>query len=134
MLWDRAIFVVRTSVIFICSLGDLGTIKMNYALVRRTVTDVAKWRAAYAEYAPKRAEAGLSDTMVLYSVDKPNEVWTLHGAQDLAALHKFTATIRPVMQQTGLQDEPDFYYLTDYRDATDRDSFGDRTLVRPARF
>jgi hypothetical protein len=49
---------------------------MNYALVRRTVTDVAKWRAAYAEYAPKRAEAGLTDTMVLYSVDKPNEVWT----------------------------------------------------------
>ena len=86
---------------------------MNYALVRRTVTDVAKWRAAYAEYAPKRAEAGLTDTMVLYSVDKPNKVWTLHGAQDLAALHKFTATIRPVMQQTGLQDEPDFYYLTD---------------------
>jgi hypothetical protein len=51
--------------------------------------------------------------MVLYSVDKPNEVWTLHSAQDLAALHKFTATIRPAMQQTGLQDEPDFYYLTD---------------------
>jgi hypothetical protein len=102
---------------------ELGTIKMNYALVRRTVTDIANWRAAYSEYAPKRAEAGLSDTMVLYSVDKPNEVWTLHGAQDLAALHKFTATIRPVMQQTGLQDEPDFYYLTDYRDATDRDSF-----------
>jgi hypothetical protein len=51
--------------------------------------------------------------MVLYSVDKPNEVWTLHGAQDLTTLHKFAETIRPVMRQTGLQDEPDFYYLTD---------------------
>jgi hypothetical protein len=63
--------------------------------------------------APKRAEAGVTDKMVLYSVDKPNEVWTLDGAQDLAALDKWIATVRPVMQQTGLQDEPDFYYLTD---------------------
>jgi hypothetical protein len=86
---------------------------MKYALVRRTVTDLAKWRAGYVEYASKRAEAGLTDTMVLYSVEKPNEVWTLHGAQDLAALHKFAATIRPVMQLTGLQDEPNFYFLTD---------------------
>jgi hypothetical protein len=100
-------------VIFICSPENIKQQKMNYALVRRTVTDVAKWRSAYAEYAPKRAEAGLTDTMVLYSVDKPNEVWTLHGAHDLEALRKFATTIRPVMQQTGLQDEPDFYYLTD---------------------
>ena len=86
---------------------------MKYALVRRTVTDAAKWRAAYAEAAPLRAEAGITDTMVLHSVDKPNEVWTLHGAQDLATLQKWVAIVRPLMQQTGLQDEPDFYYLTD---------------------
>jgi hypothetical protein len=88
-------------------------LNMNYALVRRIVTDVAKWRAAYAEYAPKRAEAGLTDTMVLYSVDNPNEVWTLHGAGDVATLRQFEKTIRPAMQQTGLQDAPDFHYLTD---------------------
>ena len=86
---------------------------MNYALVRRKVTDVAKWRAAYAEYAAQRAEAGLTDTMVLFSVDNPNEVWTLHGAGDLATLRQFEATVRPAMQKAGLQDEPDFYYLKD---------------------
>jgi hypothetical protein len=86
---------------------------MNYVLVRRTVADVTKWRAAYAEYAPKRAQGGLADTMVLYSVDKPNEVWTLHGANDLETLRKFEAGIRPAMEQTGLQDEPNFFYLTD---------------------
>ena len=87
---------------------ETRTIKMKYALVRRTVTDLAKWRAGYAEYASKRAEAGLTDTMVLYSVDKPNEVWTLHGARDLATLQTWIAAVRPLMQQTGLQDEPDF--------------------------
>jgi hypothetical protein len=46
-------------------------------------------------------------------VDKPNEVWTLHGARDLATLQTWIAAVRPLMQQTGLQDEPDFFYLTE---------------------
>ena len=88
---------------------------MNYILIRHKVADFAKWKPAYDAHASVRSAAGLKEERLLRSIDNPNEVVLLFSAQDLNKAKQFAASddLRQRMQQAGVIDKPDIYFLND---------------------
>ncbi len=88
---------------------------MNYILIRHKVADFAKWKPAYDAHASARSAAGLKEERLLRSIDNPNEVVLLFSAQDLNKAKQFAASddLRQRMQQAGVIDKPDIYFLND---------------------
>jgi len=88
---------------------------MNYLLIRHKVADFAKWKPVYDAHGPARANAGLKEERLLRSIDNPNEVVLLFSAQDLDKAKQFAASdeLRQRMQQAGVTDKPDLWFLND---------------------
>ena len=88
---------------------------MNYLLIRHKVADFASWKPAYDAHGPARANAGLKEERLLRSIDNPNEVVLLFSAQDLNKAKQFGASddLRQRMQQAGVTDKPDIWFLND---------------------
>jgi len=88
---------------------------MNYLLIRHKVADFAKWKPAYDAHGRARANAGLKEERLLRSIDNPNEVVLLFSAQDLNKAKQFGASddLRQRMQQAGVTDKPDIWFLND---------------------
>jgi hypothetical protein len=85
----------------------------TFMLVRHKVKDFKTWKVGYDAHQPKRQEAGLTEMHVLRSSDDPNEVVLLFEAQDLARAKAFAAStdLREKMQEVGVMDRPDIYFL-----------------------
>jgi len=85
----------------------------GYMLIRHKVRDFKTWKAGYDAHRPERVEAGLTEKYVLRSADDPNEVVALFEAQDLTRAKAFTASadLRKKMQEVGVADRPDIYFL-----------------------
>jgi len=85
----------------------------SYMLVRHKVNDFSEWKRVYDEDAPNRAKAGLSERYVLRGVQDPNEVVLLFEAADIDRANAFAGSqeLRMTMQQAGVVDQPDIYYL-----------------------
>jgi len=62
---------------------------------------------------PKRTEAGLTEKYVLRGADDANEVVMFFEAQDLNRAKAFMASadLREKMQEVGVIDKPDIYFL-----------------------
>jgi hypothetical protein len=88
---------------------------MNYILIRHEVTDFSKWKSAYDAHAGARQSAGLKQEKLLRNTDNPNEVVLLFSAHDLNKAKQFAASddLRQRMQQAGVSDKPDVYFLSD---------------------
>jgi len=88
---------------------------MNYLLIRHKVADFAKWKSVYDAHGPARANAGLKEERLLRSIDNPNEVVLLFSAQDLDKAKQFAASddLRQRMQQAGVTNKPDLWFLID---------------------
>jgi hypothetical protein len=88
---------------------------MNYILIRHKITDFGKWKPAYDAHASARAAAGLKEERLLRNIDNPNEVILLFGAQDLNKAKEFAGSddLRQKMQQAGVIDKPDVWFLKD---------------------
>ena len=88
---------------------------MNYILIRHKVADFAKWKPVYDTHGPARADAGLKEERLLRNIDNPNEVVLLFSAQDLNKAKQFAASddLRQRMQQAGVTDKPDIWFLKD---------------------
>jgi hypothetical protein len=86
---------------------------MPHIMIRHKVADFGKWKSAYDSHAPARASAGLKEEHLLRSSDNPNEVVLLFSAQDLDKAKQFAASddLRQRMQQAGVTDKPDIYFL-----------------------
>jgi hypothetical protein len=84
-----------------------------FMLVRHKVKDFKTWKVGYDAHQPKRQEAGLTEKYVLRSSDDPNEVVLMFEAQDLARAKAFSASddLRVKMQEVGVTDRPDIYFL-----------------------
>jgi hypothetical protein len=78
------------------------------------VQDFAKWKAAYDGHLSTRKTAGLTERYVLRNADNPNEVFVLFEASDLDKARAFasSADLRQKMQEAGVADKPDIYFLT----------------------
>jgi len=86
---------------------------MNYILIRHQVADFAKWKSAYDAHSSARTSAGLKEEHLLRNIDNPNEVILLFSAQDLNKAKQFAESdeLRQRMQQAGVSDKPDVWFL-----------------------
>jgi hypothetical protein len=84
-----------------------------FMLFRHKVRDFKSWKAGYDAHQPKRVEAGLTEKYLLRNSDDPNEVVALFEAQDLNRAKEFAASaeLREKMQEVGVVDKPDVYFL-----------------------
>ena len=85
----------------------------GFVLIRHKVRDFKTWKAGYDAHQPKRVEAGLTEKYLLHSADDPNEVVLLFEAQDVGRAKAFAASadLREKMQEIGVVDKPDVYFL-----------------------
>lgn len=86
---------------------------MAFLLIRHKVRDFNTWKAGYDGHRPKRTEAGLSEKYLLHNSDDANEVVILFEAQDLSRAKTFAASadLHEKMQEVGVIDKPDIYFL-----------------------
>ena len=87
---------------------------MAFILIRHKVRDFNTWKTGYDVHQPKRTEAGLTEKYLLRSADDANEVVMLFEAEDLNRAKAFAASaeLRDKMQEVGVVDKPDVYFLT----------------------
>lgn len=85
----------------------------GFMLIRHKVKNFTTWKQGYDAHAPKRSEAGLTETYLLRSIQAPNEVVLMFEAQDLNRAQAFaeSADLRETMQRVGVIDKPDIYFL-----------------------
>ena len=86
---------------------------MAFILIRHKVRDFETWKTGYDAHQPKRIEAGLAEKYLLRGADDANEVVILFEAQDLNRAKAFVASadLREKMQEVGVIDKPDIYFL-----------------------
>jgi hypothetical protein len=86
---------------------------MPYMLARHKVADFSKWKSVYDADLPARQKAGLKEEHLLRNTDDPNEVILLFEAADLQKAKEFAASsdLREKMQEAGVIDRPDIYFL-----------------------
>jgi hypothetical protein len=85
----------------------------GFMLIRHKVKNFTTWKAGYDAHAPKRTAAGLSEKYLLRGIQAPNEVVILFEAQDVDRAQAFaeSADLRDKMQEVGVIDKPDIYFL-----------------------
>jgi hypothetical protein len=86
---------------------------MAFVLVRSKVRDFKTWKPAYDAHLPARNDAGLTEKYLLRNADDANEIVILFEAQDLDRAKTFAASadLRERMQESGVVDKPDIYFL-----------------------
>ena len=86
---------------------------MAFMLVRSKVRDFKTWKPAYDAHEPVRIDAGLTEKYLLRNADDPNEIFLLFEAEDLDRAKTFAASadLRERMQESGVVDKPDIYFL-----------------------
>jgi hypothetical protein len=85
----------------------------SFLLVRHRVRNFGEWKPGYDAHLPKRVEAGLTEKYLLRGADDSNEVVILFGAADPGRAKAFaeSADLRETMQNLGVVDKPDIYFL-----------------------
>ena len=85
----------------------------GYLLIRYNVWDFSEWKRGYDAHLPKRTEAGLTEKHLLRSAGDANEVVLLFQAEDLSRARAFAESpdLRQTMQNVGVIDKPDLYFL-----------------------
>jgi hypothetical protein len=85
----------------------------GHLLVRHKVRDFTEWKRGYDAHLPRRNEAGLTEKYLLQAADNPNEVIVLFEAKDLDLAKAFakSADLRDTMEEVGVMDKPDIYFL-----------------------
>ena len=85
----------------------------SFLLIRHKVWDFSKWKRGYDAHLPKRVEAGLAEKYLLRGAHDSNEVVLLFEAKDLNRAKAFaeSADLRETMQNVGVLDKPDIYFL-----------------------
>jgi hypothetical protein len=87
---------------------------MPHVLIRSKVQDFAKWKIVYDSHLATRKTVGLTERQLLRNADNPNEVVLLFEASDLSKARAFASStdLRQKMQEAGVVDKPDIYFLT----------------------
>ena len=86
---------------------------MPYALVRHKVEDYARWKPIFDKDAANRQASGSMGGYLFRNADDPNELVPLFEWDDLEKVRRFGQSdeLRQKMQQAGVADRPDFYFL-----------------------
>jgi quinol monooxygenase YgiN len=86
---------------------------MPYLLVRHKVEEYAKWKTLFDEQAPTRQQGGSRGGQLFRNVNDPNELVILFAWDDVGHASQFIESeeLREMMQQAGVADSPDLYFL-----------------------
>ena len=86
---------------------------MVHMLVRHKVSDFAKWKPIYDAHLSARQKAGLKEEHLFRNADDRNEVLLLFLVEDVDKAKAFTASddLRQAMENAGVSDKPDVYFL-----------------------
>ncbi|MEJ2468096.1 MAG: hypothetical protein P8Y51_03320 [Campylobacterales bacterium] len=86
---------------------------MSYMMIRHKVRDFDEWKAGYDAHLPAREAAGLREVQLLRNIDDSQEVVVLFEISDLEKARAFAASeeLKQKMQEVGVIDWPDIYYL-----------------------
>jgi heme-degrading monooxygenase HmoA len=86
---------------------------MPYLFIRHKVADYPKWKSAFDEHGSTRQTNGSRGGQLFRSANDPNELIMLFEWDDLERARQFTQSedLRQVMQQAGVADQPDTYFL-----------------------
>jgi heme-degrading monooxygenase HmoA len=86
---------------------------MPYVLVRHKVQDYSTWKPLFDENASMRQAGGSKGGYVFRNADDPNEVLILLEWEDLGKARRFVQSedVREKMQEAGVLDQPDIYFL-----------------------
>ena len=84
-----------------------------HMLIRHKVADFAKWKPVYKAHLSARQKAGLKEEHLFRNADDPNEVMLLFSVEDVDKAKAFTGSddLRQAMENAGVSDKPDFYFL-----------------------
>jgi quinol monooxygenase YgiN len=86
---------------------------MPYLIIRHKVEDYDRWKPVFDDHGPTRAEFGSTGYQLLRSADNPNELVMIFEVQDIDRVKElvFSDDLREKMQNAGVADQPDFYFL-----------------------
>lgn len=87
---------------------------MTTLFVRHQVSDYAKWRAVYDEFAPTRAKLGVQAASVYQAADDPQDLTVTHDFATLGAAQAFSGSseLREAMHAAGVQGAPTVWFTT----------------------
>ena len=85
----------------------------SYLLIRHKIRDFSEWKRGYDAHLPKRTAAGLTEKHLLRGASDASEVILLFQAEDLGRAKAFAESpdLRQTMQNVGVLDKPDIYFL-----------------------
>jgi hypothetical protein len=84
-----------------------------YLLVRHQVQDYERWKPLFDEHGLTRKANGSMGGQLFRSADNPNEIVMLIEVEELDRARQFAQSddLRQAMQQAGVTDQPDIYFL-----------------------
>ena len=86
---------------------------MSYVLVRHKVADYARWKPGFDEHGATRKASTSKGGLLFRNADDPNEIVILLEFEDLDRARAFASSddLRQKMQEVGVIDRPDIYFL-----------------------
>jgi heme-degrading monooxygenase HmoA len=88
---------------------------MSYLLFRHRVEDYARWKSAFDGAIAMRKAGGEKSARVFRTDDDPNNILVFCEWDNLDNARKFaqSADLREGMQQAGVAEHPDMYFLNE---------------------
>ncbi len=88
---------------------------MAHLFIRHKVSDYGKWRSAFDEAIKMRKDAGELSSRVFRMADDPNNLLLFQewNSVDNAAKFVQSTELKEAMQQAGVLEPPDVYFLNE---------------------
>jgi hypothetical protein len=86
---------------------------MPFMLVRHKVKDYSKWKPVFDGHFATRKEAGSKSSRIFRKASDPDEIILLFEWDNLDNAKKFAKSedLKKKMQEAGVSDQPDIYFL-----------------------
>jgi heme-degrading monooxygenase HmoA len=86
---------------------------MPYMLIRHKVEDYAKWKPVFDAHGATRRAGGCKGGRLYRNANDPSEVVVVLEWESIEKALQFTQSpeLREAMQQAGVADQPDVYFL-----------------------
>ncbi len=88
---------------------------MAHAIFRHKVSDYGKWRSVFDEAIKMRRDAGEVSSRIFRIADDPNNILVFQewDSVDNAAKFVQSTELKEAMQQAGVLEQPDVYFLNE---------------------
>jgi len=93
---------------------------MAYLLVRHKVKDFDKWKSVFDDHLDFRKSRGEKGGRLFRNIDDLNETIIIFKWDSIENARKFTESddLKKAMQNAGVAEKPDFYFLEEVETST----------------